>query len=77
MAVNHVDDFQFVIVQFHCCRGTTVFDNHYVEALVGEASYGGADALIGKDAGDDDVGDSEVAEYQTQIGSGQSAVRSF
>lgn len=77
MTVNHVDNFQFVVVQFHGSCGTTIFDDHDVEALIGKASYCGADALICKDACNDDIGDSEVAQYQAQIASGQRAVRGF
>jgi len=39
MAVDHVDDFQFALMQFIGGRGAAVIDDDHIEAFVGQAAH--------------------------------------
>ncbi len=52
MAVDRVDDLQFVVVQFHGARRTAILHDDDAEALVHRAPHRGRHTLVGKDPGD-------------------------
>ena len=56
-------------------RRAAIFDHDHIEALVGETSHRGRHALVGKDAGQDDVLDIHVAQDKAQVRAGEGAVR--
>jgi hypothetical protein len=60
VTVDHVDHFEFMVMQFHCGRGTTVFDHQHVETFIRKAANGTANALIREDPGDHEVADIQV-----------------
>ena len=75
MAINHIDDFEFIAVQLLGCSRAAILDNYHIEALISQAAYGRRNALIGKYSSDNDIFDSHIAQYQAQVGACQSAVR--
>ena len=77
MAVDHVDDLQFVAMQLFGGGGAAIFDDEDTEAFIAQRSHGRADALVGKDARDDDVFDAHIAQDQPQVRSRQRTVGGF
>jgi hypothetical protein len=55
VAVDRVDDLEFLFVQLHGRCGAAILDHDHVGALVGQAAYGRGHALVGEDPGDHDV----------------------
>jgi hypothetical protein len=74
MAVDHVDDLQFSVVQLLRRRRTAIFHDNDIEALIGKAPHGRGDALVGKNASRDHVADAHIAKDEAKVGAGQGAV---
>jgi len=77
VAINHVDDFQLASMQIVGRGGAGVVHDHHAEAFIGEGADRGADALIGENASNDYVGDTDIVQHQPEIGAGQRAVGSL
>ena len=57
--------------------GTGIIENDDIKALVGQTADGGGNALVGKNAGTDNVGNAHVGEHQPQVRTRQRAVGGF
>lgn len=77
MAVDVVDDGEFLPVEFSGGGGAGIIDKDDIEAFIGKGANGAGNALVRKNAADDDVPDGEIGKKQTQVGACQGAIRGF